>query len=359
MERISAADLGLTRDHLLLVSLEPVNAGYTPTRAMALALDLAERVRRVPGVSAASFSENGIFSGTESALSIKVPGGNLPADSTVNVKFDVVGPRYFETIGQQRLQGRELDARDNMDAARVIVINETMSRQLFPAGDAVGRIITRHDSALTVVGIVRDAEQQDVRAKPVPRMYIPALQRTARFGDFTLEVRTAGEPSALVKSVRDAVLEADRSLALTVDPLNSLVANSVSENRLVTRVVSFFGVVALVLAALGLYGVIAYTTARRTSEFGLRMALGANPSGVAGIVLREALALTVLGLIVGLPAGVAAARLIRGQLFGVGVVDPASLVLPVVVLVCVATVASYLPAIRAARVNPVDALRTE
>jgi predicted permease len=359
MQRIAAADLGVPRNHLVLVSVEATTSGYSGARSAALATDLAGRAGRLPGVSSASFSENGIFSGTESAMSIKVPGGTLPADSAFTAYFDVVGPLYFQTIDAQLLRGRVLDAHDNMDARRVIVVNATMARELFPAGDAVGRVVTRHDTALTIVGIIRDVEEQNVRAKPLPRMYLPALQRVDRLGDFNLEIRTSGDPAAAVKPIRDAVLAADRSLFLSVDPLNSLVASSVSENRLVTRVVSFFGAAALVLAALGLYGVIAYTTARRTSEFGLRMALGANPAGVGSIVLREALALTAIGLAIGLPAGVAAARLIRGQLFGIGVVDPASLVAPIAVLVCVTAAASYLPAVRASRVNPVDALRAD
>ena len=359
MQRIADADLGVPRNHLVLVSVDAGTSGYSGVRSAALAAELADRVRRLPGVLSASFSENGIFSGTESAMSIKVPGGALPADSAFTAYFDVVGPLYFQTIDAHLLRGRVLDAHDNMDARRVILVNATMARQLFPAGEAVGRVVTRHDSVLTVVGIIGDVEEQDVRAKPLPRMYLPVLQRAGPFGYFNLEVRTSGDPAAAVKPIRDAVLAADHSLFVSVDPLNSLVANSVSENRLVTRVVSFFGAAALVLAALGLYGVIAYTTARRTSEFGLRMALGANPAGVGSIVLREALALTAIGLAIGLPAGVAAAQLIRGQLFGIGVVDPASLVAPIAVLVCVTTAASYLPAVRASRVNPVDALRAD
>jgi len=172
-------------------------------------------------------------------------------------------------------------------------------------------------------------------------------------------VRTAGDPSALLQAIRAAVLAAHPTLAIDIHSLNDLVSDSLGKDRLVTQVITFFGVLALVLAALGLYGVMVFTTTRRASEFGLRMALGAKSADVTRMVVREALLLTIVGLAIGLPAGLGAARLIRGQLFEVGIVDPESIVAAVVVLTATSAIASYLPARRAAHVTPLEALRSE
>jgi hypothetical protein len=168
------------------------------------------------------------------------------------------------------LSGRDFDARDSETSMRSTILNETMARYYFANGDAIGRTIVRRDSALTVVGVVRDVEEQDVRAHPIRRMYIPIFQAKELPREFNIEVRTAGDPSALLQAIRAAVLAAHPTLAIDIHSLNDLVSDSLGKDRLVTQVITFFGVLALVLAALGLYGVMVFTTTRRASEFGLR-----------------------------------------------------------------------------------------
>ena len=359
MRRIRNADLGVPRDRLVLVSVEAGRSGFAGARLATLMRDLTARLRQIPGVAAVTFSENGLFSGTESLTSIDVPGFAVHADSDRHVSYDAVGPNYVRAIGARLLSGRDFDARDNETSMRSAILNETMARYYFANGDAVGRTIVRRDSALTVIGVVRDVEEQDVRAHPIRRMYIPIFQARELPREFNIEVRTAGDPSALLQAIRAAVLAAHPTLAIDIHSLNDLVSDSLGKDRLVTQVITFFGVLALVLAALGLYGVMVFTTTRRASEFGLRMALGAKSADVTRMVVREALLLTIVGLAIGLPAGLGAARLIRGQLFEVGIVDPASIVAAVVVLTATSAIASYLPARRAAHVTPLEALRSE
>ena len=356
MQRIAGADLGLDRDHLIIAEVSAGKRGYTGERLNALMRDAVERVERIPGVVAASYSFEGVFTGGESSDHVSIPGFVARADSQLAVHNDEVGPGYFRAVGGRILRGRDFDARDM--AANVAMINETMMRYYFPGADPVGRTLSVDTTTFTITGVVRDMQEADVRAKPVRRFYYPARLRTNPHG-FVMEIRVAGDPSRLVAPIRDALLAADRTLPLDISTLGDLVRASISEDVLVTKVTAFFGLVTLVLAALGLYGVTAYGTAQRTSELGLRVALGAEPARVAGTIVAEALGLALVGVAIGLPVGLAATRLIRDQIFGVGAVDPPSLSVAVGVLVGAALLASYLPARRASRVDPLEALRAE
>jgi predicted permease len=359
MYRVDTADLGLARDGLVIGRVEAGRSGYEGPRLAALTRDVLSRIERVPGVSAATFSLDGLFSGTDSRTSLRVPSFATRADSDGFVAYDGVGPNYFRAIGARILRGRDFDAHDNESGAKVAILNETMARYYFPGGDALGKTIIRGDSTLTVVGIVHDVEGQDVRAKPVRRMYVSMYQLKRMPGDFHVEVRTKGDPSKSVAAIREAILGANPGLTLDVESLNDLVRDSISQDRLVTQVVAFFGGLALFLAALGLYGVMAYGALRRTGEFGLRMALGARAQDITRMVVREALTLTVIGVVIGVPGGLAASQLIRRQLFGIGAADPVAVIVAVVVLVLTGILASYLPAARASRVAPLEALRSD
>jgi predicted permease len=360
MQKLQGADLGMARDELVIAEVDAQSAGYSGARLVALIRDVTARAERVPGVKAASFSENGIFSGTESGTTLQVEGYTARADSDTLVAYDDVGPGYFRVIGAHLLQGRDFDARDNETGPKVAVINETAADFFFPDGAAIGRHLTTDSTSWEIVGVVADVEEQGVREPPSRRVYFPMVQMSDTPGRFRLELRTSGDPARLVVPIRRALQDADPSLVvLDVDPLNSLIGDSISRDRMVAQVVTFFGALALVLAALGLYGVMAYATVRRTSEFGLRMALGAQPSDVTRLMLREALLLALGGVIIGLPVALVATRLLESQLFEVAVLDVPSIVLAVVVLSISAAVAGLLPAVRASRVPPLEALRAE
>ncbi len=360
MKKLQGADLGLARDELVIAEVDAQRAGYNGPRLAALIRDLVARVERVPGVSAVTYSENGIFSGTESGTTLQVEGYTARADSDTVVAYDDVGPAYFHAIGAHLMQGRDFEARDNESGPKVAVVNTTAAHFFFPDGNVIGRHLTTDSTTREIVGVVADVEEQGVREPPSRRVYFPMVQMGDIPGRFKLEIRTSGDPARLVVPVHRALQAADPSLVvLNVDPLNDLIGDSISRDRMVAQVVTFFGALALVLAALGLYGVMAYATVRRTSEFGLRMALGAQPGDVTRLMLREALLLALGGVILGLPVALVATRLLESQLFEVGTLDVPSIVLAVVVLSISAAVAGLLPAMRASRVPPLEALRAE
>jgi len=357
MQRLQNSDIGLARDQILLVGVDPARSGYKDARLRTLMTDLVARAAQTPGVVAASMSENGIFSGNESATNVQVEGFTAQSDEDSSIAYDDVGPSYFTTIGARVIQGRDFAARDDQGGAKVAVLNQTAARFFFPHGTALGSHLTADSLTYEIIGVVADVEEQSLRADPIRRVYFPTAQMRNLPDQFTIEVRTSGKPAMLGDALRKSLAAADPTLSLRVAPLTDLIQESIAQDRLVARVVSIFGVLALALAALGLYGVMTYATSRRTSEFGLRMALGAEPADVTRLVLGEAMLLVVGGLSIGMPAALGAMRLLQHQLFEVGLLDWPSIVLSLVVLGASAAIAGYVPARRAARVGPLVALR--
>lgn len=370
--QLRTSDVGIARDQILMARVASGQAGYTELRLTALMRDLIQRVSQVPGVASASLSENGIFSGTESGTTLSVDGFTAHADSDTVVAYDDVGPGYFATTGAHLLRGRDIEPRDNETASKVAVVNETMAHFYYPHGDAIGHHITVSGDPFEIVGVVSDIQEQDVRAPPARRLYLATLQLgcapdakncTSQLPTgFNLEIRARPgvDPARLAEPVRRAIAAADPSLpVLAVTPLTQLIEDSIGTDILVARVVSGFGLLALVLASLGLYGVMAYATVRRTAEFGLRMALGAEAGAMMRMVLRESMLLVAIGALVGIPASLAAAPLLKDRLFGVGAFDLSSILVAVAAMALTAGVAAALPAIRASRVSPMEALREE
>jgi ABC-type antimicrobial peptide transport system permease subunit len=315
----------------------------------------------LPGVDATTFAGNGLFSGGASGALVNVSGFVPQADSERGVSLDRVGPNFLHAIGARLIRGRDIELRDLETGPLAVVINETMAKRYFGDRDPRGGTVTLADTLhYRVVGVVRDFQSKNVRGKPRREMYIVFNDpHTGDSGQAKLLVHVRGDPSRFVGPIRRAIEEVDRTLPIAVDPVNDLVRGTVSEDALLVQVTMFFCIVTLVLAALGLYGVTAYSTGQRTSEFGLRAALGAEPGEVTRMVLGEAVRVAMIGVVIGVPAGLAAARLIRAQLFGVGTIDLPSLSVAIVVLAATAVVASYLPARRAAKVGPLEALRLE
>jgi predicted permease len=359
VHRLEASDTGLARRELLIASVDAARTGYQGDTLAALLRELLARARAVPGVAAASFSENGLFAGTESSTTLQVDGftPNIATDTLVN--YDRVGPDYFHAIGARLLRGRDVQASDDERAPKIAVVNETMARFYFPDGDAIGRYVHVDGLAYRIVGVAADVQDHGLRDEPVRRLYLPAFQVPEQFSGFSLELRTR-DPAALVTATQRMVRETNAALvAYQVAPLDELMRDSIRQDLLVARMVSAFGVLALALAALGLYGVMTYTAMRRTSEFGLRLALGAQAGDVGRMVLGDALRLVAGGAVVGLPLAIAATRLLRSQLFEVAPFDPLSIAVALGVLLLVALLAGWLPARRATRVAPLAALRTE
>jgi predicted permease len=330
---LASVDAGLARDQLLIVTVDAAPTGLEGYRLASLARTLLDRVRRVPGAVAASFSENGIFSGTESMTTLHIPGFIARAARDSSVKYDRIGPGYFDAIGARLISGRDIRTTDDENAPLVTVINATMAAFYFPKGDALGKRITVDSAAYEVVGVVADTRDHELRGERERRLYLPVFQSGPLPTQFTFELRTNGDPAQLSAGTRRELIGGHPSLLiLDSDPLKSLMRASIGQDLLVAKVASFFGTLALALAALGLYGVMMYATLRRTSEFGLRMALGAEPRTVGRMVLTEAMALVAGGIVLGLPLALAATRLLRNQLYGVQLVDVPSILVALAVL---------------------------
>jgi predicted permease len=361
MQRLLHSDIGVDRDHVVAARVQTRRTQYVGPRLTQLRRDLADRVGRLPGVDATTFAGNGLFSGGASGALVNVSGFVPQADSERGVSLDRVGPNFLHAIGARLIRGRDIELRDLETGPLAVVINETMAKRYFGDRDPLGGTVTLADTLhYRVVGVVRDFQSKNVRGKPRREMYIVFNDpHTGDSGQAKLLVHVRGDPSRFVGPIRRAIEEVDRTLPIAVDPVNDLVRGTVSEDALLVQVTMFFCIVTLVLAALGLYGVTAYSTGQRTSEFGLRAALGAEPGEVTRMVLGEAVRVAMIGVVIGVPAGLAAARLIRAQLFGVGTIDLPSLSVAIVVLAATAVVASYLPARRAAKVGPLEALRLE
>jgi len=358
LRELETGDMGLARDHLLLASVDADRLHRSDAGIAVLRSELGARLAALPGVSSVSWSANGVFSGVESATTIAVPGYPMRTEQDSLVNVDEVGPGYFHALGASVLRGRDFRPDDAAPGAlRVAVVNRAFADRFFSGGDAVGRVIVRDTARLRIVGVAGDVHDHDVRGSPAPRLYVPMGEGAPYF---SFEVRSTGDPARLVPPVRGALAAGAPSLEIDqVAPLSELVRSSIRQDILLARFVSAFGVLALVLAAMGLHGIMSYATLRRTGEFGLRLALGARPGDVLRLVLRDGLALMALGMAAAVPLVLVASRLLRSQIYRVPPLDPVSIGLAVLVLGGAGVGAGLLPALRAARVGPLEALRTE
>jgi predicted permease len=364
MQQLLHSDIGVDRDHVVAVRVRTARSPYIGARLAQLRRELADRVGQLPGVDAAAFADHGLFSEGASGYLVDVPGFAAQADSERRVSLDHVGPNFFHAIGGRLIRGRDIGIQDLETAPLGAVINETMAKRYFGARDPLGvavRVEGVQDTIVyTIVGVVRDFQSSDVRRNPHREMYLAFNDpNVGNASQAKLSVHVRGDPSSFVEPIRRAVEATAPGLPIRVDPVNELVRGTVSQDALLVQVTIFFCIVTLVLAALGLYGVTAYSTSQRTSEFGLRAALGAEPGDVTRMVLGEAVRVGLIGVVIGVPAGLAATRLLRAQLFCIGTIDVPSLSIAIVVLVATAVVASYVPARRAAKVGPLEALRLE
>jgi predicted permease len=278
----------------------------------------------------------------------------------------LTAPQYAETLGIPLLRGREIEIRDTASAPRVAVINSTFAERFFKDQNPIGQQFTFDDETdngapLQIIGVIGDIKGMDAREPAEPTVYRPILQLQDQSAySVTIMIRTLSDPAQLTSQVRQMINQTDDKLPMfDVTTLDEQLYSSLNTERLIARLVSFFGALALILACIGLYGVMAHGVARRTNEIGIRMALGARGGNIAMMILKETLYLVLAGLVIGVPAALIGAKLISAQLFGLKAADPLTLVGASVVLTIVALLAGYLPARRASRVNPLNALRYE
>ena len=365
LQNIRNVDLGYNREHLLLVSTDPQAAGYNKARITSFANDLAGQISSLPGVRAVTSSKNGLFSGSESGNSIKVEGYTSKNDQDLQAAFDHVAPNYFSTVGIPLLLGRDIGLQDTETSPRVAVINETMARFYFGQTNPIGRKFEIEDpeskgGPVEIVGVARDARDHKLKGEVGRRFYIPLAQGLGTMAGINFVIRTVGNPVAVADSVRKQIKALDANVPVnSVRALNELTERSIGNQILIARLSSVFAGLALLLAAIGLYGILSYSVSGRTREIGVRMALGAQRGRVLSMVLREAGKLVLLGIVIGVPAAILAGRLFSSMLFGLKATDPLSMVLVVTVLLAITLLASYIPARRATKVDPMIALRYE
>ncbi|MBZ5618069.1 MAG: ABC transporter permease [Acidobacteriia bacterium] len=352
-----------------LQNLESVNLGmktlqrvHSNSEANRFYQGLIARLRSVPGVQSVTVMSNRIGTGwsnnTGAAVDGKPPLGDKPAP----MRWNVAGPDYFHTVGTPVLLGRDFTDADSESAPLVTIINQTFADRYLSGRPPLGHAVNLGrgpEGQYTIIGVVVDSKSTGVREEAHPMAYFPYVQIK---GNATLhfEVRTAGNPATWLPTVRRAVNEYAPGLAL-LQPMTQQAQfeRSFSEERLFFRLSMFFGLLAALLVATGLYATLAYTVSRRTSEVGVRMALGAQRSQVLWMVLRGSFLVTLIGVVIGLPLAIAATKLVRSVLFGVTPGDPITFVAAIIGIGLVAFLASLIPALRAATVDPLVALRYE
>jgi predicted permease len=364
LSKLSEVNLGYKRDNLLLFQVDGRPAGYKGVANLRFQQELLEKFSNVPGVRAATLSSDGLFSESESGDPISVEGYTPKAGEKPNSRMDHIGPGYFSTVEIPILIGREIGPQDSGNGPRAAVINQEFARHFFgntnPIGKKVRDVYPGNPQEMEIVGVAADAKYNSLREKTPTRIYAPYFNPMWEHSYAIYEIRTLTDSASVSGALRQIVRDTNSALPpIEIKTMPGLVDDSLHTDRFIARLAGVFGFLAMLLASIGLYGIMTYTVARRTRDIGIRMALGAQPGGVLWLVLRETLLLVLIGVAVGLPVAFAGTHLLKSMLFGLGLVDPAAIVVSTMALAAVAALAGFLPARRAMRVDPMIALRYE
>jgi predicted permease len=359
-------DAGFRQENVLLVSLYPTLSGYEGARELALYATAQERVNAVPGVLSATLSRFGMLSGGRWIRVATHFGSGDKGEKEIEVNCNPVASRFFGTMGIPMILGRDFTGADGQQAPRVAVVSESFAHRYFPNDVALGKQLRFKDAnageQIVVVGIVKEVKALSLREREsLPQIYIPLAQAPADLlGQITMEVRTAMESAAAATAVRDAMHDVDPNLPVVqIITQKAQTEGTLQNERSLSMLSTVFGILALLLACLGLYGIAAYSVAVRTREIGIRMALGARPGEVHRMVIRQGMRLALIGITVGLPGALIVSRTLASLLFGVGGADSLIYAGVSILLILVALAACYIPARRAAAVDPMIALRYE
>jgi predicted permease len=358
-------DPGFRPDHVLTFEIRVPDAQYNVARQIAYADRLLERLRAIPGVQAAATSMPLPLTGHEMTVSFDIEERPKPPAERQRSDMAIVMPGYFAAMGIQLLKGRDFTERDTAGSAQVLVVNKAFADRFFPGEEALGKRVmsgaTNGKAGMVmreIVGIVGNARQSALSTEPDSIYYFPYQQLSWGIGAIVL--RTSGPPLAMESAVRDVVASLDKSVPVfRVRSMESLASTALEQPHFQTMLMSTFAAIALLLMVVGLYGSLAYSVTKRRREIGVRIALGATPTGVLGMVVRQAMTLVSTGLILGLAGASAGGRMIRAITFGITPTDPWLLAIECAVIVATSVAAIYIPATRAASVEPIEALREE
>ena len=374
LRNLNTTDLGIRPDNLLAFSIDPSVGGYSPERTQQFYQQLLDRMNTRAGVSGVAFAAMGVLEGNEWDSTMTIEGYEAKPGENMNPYCNAVSPGYFRTMGMPLLAGRDFDQRDAgvipvdpdpsgpSSTFRVAIVNESFARHYYGEASPIGRRIgfggdPGTPTPIEIIGVVKDAKYTSVRDE-IPRTVFFAYQQMDGAASAAVYMRSAQDPGAAFAAARRTVREMDANIPIyNLRTLASQIERSLLTERIVATLSSAFGVLATLLAVIGLYGLMAYTASRRTREIGLRMALGAVSGDVVWLVMREVIVLVGVGVTLGLAAAWGLSRLIGSQLYGVSPNDPVTMVAVACGLTIIALVAGYIPAYRAARVNPVAALR--
>jgi hypothetical protein len=363
LQNLVRLDPGFDRERLVLAEINPRLLGYDDARLVAAYDRLVERLEAIPGVRSASLSQFRLLTFSRSVTEIYLP-GTVPSPShTLSAQLTVVTPHYLATAGIPLLRGRGFAPRDRQGAPKVVIVNQTLVRKFFPNRSGIGEHLGFEPGQAReyeIVGVARDARYNELGEKTPPMIYRPVAQNPESLRDVELRVAAMAAEAVVMGGLRRAIAEAEPNLAvLGTLSMSEQLDRSLARERTIARLTGFFGALALLLAAIGLYGVMSYSVARRTGEIGLRMALGAARGRVLALVLGETLRLIAIGVATGLAAALATTRLAASQIYGLTAFDPPTVAVATLVLVAVALIAGFLPARRAADTSPMAALRYE
>jgi len=359
LRNLAVIDTGFNREGVLLFHLDTDYSGYKneDPRLAGIYRGIEKRVAALPGVKSASFSQMN-FGPSQWTSSIEPLGDTGGAHRLVMSNGNTIAPSYFDVMGIGQVLGRVFNDGDTESAPKVAVLNEHAAKALFPGVSPLGRQFLQGSKPVQVIGVVKDAKYVSVREKPRNMIYFPVAQRAGYYGE--LAVKIAGDGSRLTPEIRRAIAEVEPNFpVVSIDTMSQIVNNTLSRERLIARLSAFFGILALILACVGLYGILSYGVARRTGEIGIRMALGASSRAVLGMVLGETAWLLAIGLAIGIPCALALGRLVQSLLYELKATDAATVAAAALTMSVFAMLAAWFPARRAARVDPMAALRYE
>jgi predicted permease len=355
--------LGLKAEGLFVFGIDPQEVVHSDAEAIHFYTSLLERIRSLPGVQSATLVRNRIGGGVSSNTAVYVDGLSPLGDKSSPMRWNSGGPQFFETLGIPILMGRDFNDRDSADAPKVVAINKTFADTYLPHQNPIGHHIAFSKSPtaqqLQIVAVVANSKYSEIEEKDRPMAYAPYAQRVG-IGQMNVDIRTAGSPESFLPAIREAMRSLAPELPM-LDPKTQKAQfdSTIALQRVVARLAMFFGLLAVVLVATGLYGTLAYRVNRRTSEIGVRMAVGAQREQILWMILRESLVLCLVGIAIGLPLAYASMRLLRTMLYGLGPNDALSFAAALAGITLVALAASLIPARRAASVDPLTALRNE
>jgi predicted permease len=359
---VTRVNLGLNVENVVTFSISPERNGYTRTQSRQFFERVEESLRGVPGVTGVTEGLVGLLGGSSWGNDVEVDGWKSGPDVDSNSRFNAVGAGYFKTLGVPMVSGREFTASDRIGTPKVAIVNEAFAKKFKLGRDAVGKHMQLSGAKINdieIVGLVKDAKYSDVKDDIPPVYFLPWAQDST-MGQLNFYVRTSIDPQQLVRTIPAVITRLDPNLPVEdIKTLPQQVRENVYLDRMISTLSAAFAALATLLAAVGLYGVLAYTVTQRTREIGVRMALGADSGRVRSMVLKQVGRMTVIGGVIGVIGALALEKTARSLLFGLEGHDPVVVIIAAVVLALVALAAGYLPARRASRIHPMQALRYE